>query len=74
MFQNIMQIVNKAILWNEEGWHYLAVKKLSILLRGIASKHHGDLSCMDCFHSFAKENKRESHETLCEEKKFFITL
>ena len=25
-----------------EGWHYLAVKKLSALLRGITSKHHGD--------------------------------
>ena len=28
---------------NEEkkGWHYLAVKNLSALLRGIASRHHG---------------------------------
>ena len=26
----------------KEGWHYLAVKKLSALLRGITSKHHGD--------------------------------
>ena len=27
---------------NEEGLHYLAVKKLSALLRGITSKHDGD--------------------------------
>ena len=27
---------------NGEEWHYLAVKKLSELLRGIMSKHHGD--------------------------------
>ena len=27
---------------NEEGWHYLAVKEISTLLRGIASKHVGD--------------------------------
>ena len=26
----------------KEGWHYLTVKKLSTLLRGITSKHHGD--------------------------------
>ena len=26
---------------NREGWHYLAVKKLSALLRGVTSKHHG---------------------------------
>ena len=27
---------------NEEGWHCLAVKKISALLRGIMSTHHGD--------------------------------
>ena len=27
---------------NIEGWHYLAVKNLSSLLRGITSKHHDD--------------------------------
>ena len=26
---------------NREGWYYLAVKKLSALLRGITSNHHG---------------------------------
>ena len=25
--------------WKNEGWHYLAVKKLSALLHGITSKH-----------------------------------
>ena len=28
---------------NGERWHYLAVKELSALLRGITSKHHSDL-------------------------------
>ena len=27
---------------NRERWHYLAVKKLSALLRKIMSKHHSD--------------------------------
>ena len=30
----------------KEGWHYLAVKKLSTLLRGITSKHHENFYCL----------------------------
>ena len=41
----------------KEVWHYLAVKKLSILLRGITSKHHGDFYCLNCLQSFRKEKK-----------------
>ena len=51
-------------------WHYLAVKKLSALLRGKTSKHHGDFYCLNCFHSFATENKRQSHKRVCENKDF----
>ena len=32
---------------NGEGWHYLTVKKLSALLRGITSKHHGGFYCLN---------------------------
>ena len=45
---------------NEEGWQYLAVKKLSVLLRGVTSSHHTDFYCLNCLHSFATANKRES--------------
>ena len=38
-------------------WHYLAVKSLSALFRGIASKLEGDFCCLNCFHSYATENK-----------------
>ena len=38
-------------------WHYLSVKKLSVLSRGITSRHHGDFYCLSCPHSFAKEKK-----------------
>ena len=31
----------------KEGLHYLAIKKLSALLRGIVSKHDGDFYCLD---------------------------
>ena len=33
-------------------WHYLVVKSLSALLRGIASNHVGDFYCLNCFHSY----------------------
>ena len=55
---------------NGEGWHYLAVKKLSVSLRGITSKQHGDFYCLNCLHSFAIENKRESHKNVYENKYF----
>ena len=53
-----------------EQWHYLAVKKLSALLHGIASKHKGDFYCLNCFHSFRTENKLKSHEEICNNKDF----
>ena len=40
----------------KEGWHYLAVKKLPRLLKGIASKQHGGFYCLNCLHSFQTEN------------------
>ena len=43
---------------NSEGrWHYLAVKKLSALLRGITSKNSGAYCCLNCLHSFRTKNK-----------------
>ena len=45
-------------------------KKLSILLRGITSKHHGDFYCLNCLHSLRTENKLKSHEKVCENKDF----
>ena len=34
---------------NGENWHYLAVKSLSRLLRGITSNHDGDYYCLILF-------------------------
>ena len=36
---------------------YIAVKRFSILLKGITSNHVGDFYCLNCPHSFRKENK-----------------
>ena len=51
-------------------WHYVAVKKLPALLRGIFSKDHDDFYCLNCFHSFATKNKHQSHNRVCENKDF----
>ena len=62
------------MITNEEKWHYLAVKKLSALLKGIISKHHGDFYWLNYFHSFAAEKKLESHKKVCENKDFYNVI
>ena len=46
-------------------WHYLAVRSLPALLRGITSNHHGDFYCLNCFHPYTTNNKLRKHERLC---------
>ena len=41
----------------KKGGHYLAVKTLCTLLRGITPKCHCDFYCLNCLHSFRTENK-----------------
>ena len=45
-----------------EKWHYLVVKNLSGLLKGITSTHEKDFYCLNCFHSYRTKNKLESHK------------
>ena len=40
-----------------EKWHYLAVKNLRRLLRGITSNHNGDFYCLNCFYSYSTETR-----------------
>ena len=49
-----------------EKWHYLAVKTLSALFRGIKSDNNGDFYCLNCFHSFRIENKLKKNKNVCE--------
>ena len=60
---------NKLILLmisDNKKWHYLAVKRLSALLRIIISKDYGDFYCLNCLHLFRTENKLKEHENICE--------
>ena len=62
----LLMIQNK----RKEGWHCLAVKNLSALLRGIRSKHHADFYWLIFFHSFRTENKLKSHQKVCKKYRF----
>ena len=48
-----------------EKWQYLAVKKLSTLLKGITTKHNGDFYCLNCFNSDSTKEKLKKHRNLC---------
>ena len=40
----------------KEGWHYLAVKKLSALLHGMTSEYKGNFYCFNWLHFLEKKN------------------
>ena len=51
---------------NGEKWHYLTVKNLSGLSRGITSNHNADFYCLNCFCAYSTKNKLEKHKKICE--------
>ena len=46
-----------------EKWHYLTVKNLPGLLKGITSTHEKNFYCLNCFHSY---RKKKLHKKICE--------
>ena len=54
------------IITDGEKWHYLEVKNLPGLLKGITSSYHGDFYCLNCFRSYRTRNKFEAHKKICE--------
>ena len=65
---NGKKLVLLLMISNREKWHYLAVKELTSLLRGITPKSNGDFYCLNCFHFFRTKNKLELHKRECENK------
>ena len=41
-----------------QKWHYLAVKSLPALLRGISSNYNRDFYCLNCSYSYNTKKKR----------------
>ena len=64
---NLTQEKQIILLMISDGqkWHYLVVKNLSRLLRGITSNHKEYFYCLNCFHSYRTENKLEAHKKIC---------
>ena len=55
-----MNVITKYLLMITNGttnWHYLAIKIVSELLRGITSNHNGDFCFLNCFHSYTTKKK-----------------
>ena len=45
-----------------EKWHYLAVTRLSALLRGITGNNNRDFYCLNCFRAYTAKNRLETHK------------
>ena len=55
---------------NGENWHYLVVKSLPGLLKGITSNHKEDFYCLNCFCAYTRKNKLEEHKNICENHEY----
>ena len=49
-----------------EKWHYLAVTRLSALLRGVTGNNNRDFYCLNCFRAYTAKNRLETHKNVCE--------
>ena len=56
------QVILLMITDDGKWWHYLAVRSLSALLRGISSGNNGDFYCLNCFHLYCTHNKPKKRE------------
>ena len=43
------------MITDDKKWHYLAIKSIPTLFRGITSKHNGDFYCLNCFFLLEQE-------------------
>ena len=55
-----------SMITDGEKSHYLAVKRLSALFRGITGNNHVDFYCLNCIQSCATKNKLKKHKKVCE--------
>ena len=55
---------------NITNWHYVTVKNIFGLLRGITSNHNGDFYCLNSFHSYTAKEKLKKPERICNNHDF----
>ena len=61
------RVVLLMITDGNNNWHYLAVKNMPGLLRGITSNRDEDFPCLNCFHPYTIEQKLKKHERICKD-------
>ena len=54
-----------SMITDGQKWHYLAVRKLSVLLKEVASNYKADSYCPNCLQSLRTKNKLNYHEKIC---------
>ena len=64
-YKHKKQFILLMITDDDNRWHYLAVKSLPALFRGIASSNNVNVYCLNCFHSYCTLNKLKKHERVC---------
>ena len=55
-----------------DKWHYIAIKSIPTLLRGVSSTHDGYHYCLNCFHYYRTKEKLNAHEELCVNNNFAL--
>ena len=64
---NLLMITN-----GTDKWHYITMKSIPALLRGVSSTHNDDHYCLNCFRSYRTEKKLKNHEQLCINNNFAL--
>ena len=59
------------MITDDKKWHYLAVKIVPELLRGIASNHKQRFLLFKLFHSYSTKNKLKKHEKACNDHDYY---
>ena len=59
------QVILLMITDDGKKWHYLAVRSLPALLRGMLSSNNEDFYCLNCFYLYCTHNKPKNHERVC---------
>ena len=62
---NLKNQVILLMITDGEKWHYLAVKKLSSLLRETTSNNNGVFYCLNCFNSYSTKENLKKHKNVC---------
>ena len=46
---------------DDKNWHFVSVKNVQRLCRGIFSNNHNDFYCMNCMHAYRTRRALKKH-------------